>query len=89
MKFNNWKLDDLIQYLTAMKSAPSDRLDYRCVPRVWGEIFVENGERINKEEKSNSRCCKTCYADDMGWDEIDCPCWNCKGDHSEWMPKND
>lgn len=41
-----------------------------------------------KEEMNNSRCCKTCYADDMGWDEIDCPCWNCKGDHSEWKPKN-
>lgn len=44
MKFSNWTLDDLIKYLTAMKSAPSDRLDYTCVPRVRGEIFVENGE---------------------------------------------
>lgn len=47
MKFSNWTLDDLIRYLIAMKSAPSDRLDYDYVPRVRGEIFVENGERID------------------------------------------
>lgn len=45
MKFRNFALDDLIAYLNAMKSAPSDRLDHSCVPRVRGEIFVENGER--------------------------------------------
>ncbi len=45
MKFSNWTLDSLIEYLTTMKSAPTDRLDYHCVPRVRGEIFVENGER--------------------------------------------
>lgn len=45
MKFSNWTLDDLIEYLKSMKSAPLDRLDYTCVPRVRGEIFVENGER--------------------------------------------
>lgn len=45
MKFSNWTLDSLIEYLQAMKHAPADRLDYRCVARVRGEIFVENGER--------------------------------------------
>ena len=45
MKFSNWTLDSLIEYLKAMKSAPADRLDCHCVPRVRGEIFVENGER--------------------------------------------
>ena len=45
MKFSNWTLDSLIKYLQAMKSAPTDRLDPHCVPRVRGEIFVENGER--------------------------------------------
>ena len=50
MRFSNWTLDDLIGYLTRMKSAPSDRLDCHCVTRVHGEIFVENGER--KDGKS-------------------------------------
>lgn len=45
MRFRNWTLDELIEYLKDMKSAPADRLDYHCVPRVRGEIFVENGER--------------------------------------------
>lgn len=45
MKFSNWTLDGLIEYLQSMKHAPPDRLDYRCVARVRGEIFVENGER--------------------------------------------
>lgn len=58
---------------------------------AYYEDLEEQGRLIilpTKEEVNNSRCCKTCYANDMGWDEIDCPCWNCKGDHSEWMPKN-
>ena len=33
------------------------------------------------------RSCETCYANDMKHDEIDNPCWNCKGDYSEWFPK--
>ena len=45
MRFRNWTLDELIEYLKAMKSDPADRLDYHCVPRVRGKIFVENGER--------------------------------------------
>ena len=49
MRFNNWKLDDLIEFLIRMKSAPSDRLDYHCVTRCWGEIFIENGERKDGE----------------------------------------
>ena len=47
MEFKNWKIDDLINYLQQMKHAPLDRLDYNCVPRVRGEIFIENGERID------------------------------------------
>jgi len=45
MRFSNWTLDALIEYLISMKSAPSERLDCHCVTRVRGEIFVENGER--------------------------------------------
>ena len=59
------------------------------------EILKYNGFDLNtvvipvKEESNISRCCETCYAEDIGWDEIGCPCWNCKGDHSEWIQKND
>lgn len=31
--------------------------------------------------------CETCYGGDMEHDEVDNPCWNCKGERSEWMPK--
>ena len=51
MRFSNWTLEALIEYLTRMKSAPSDRLDYRCVTRVYGEIFVINGERKDGKEE--------------------------------------
>ena len=54
MRFSDWTLDALIEYLTGMKSAPSDRLDYHCVTRVHGEIFVENGERKDGEEENCS-----------------------------------
>ena len=47
MKFSNWTLDSLIEYLKLIKSAPADRLDYHCVPMVSGEIFVVNGERTD------------------------------------------
>ena len=47
MKFVNWKIDDLIEYLDRMESAPKDRLDYHCVPRVSGNITVQNGEPAN------------------------------------------
>lgn len=49
MKFTNWTLDALIEYLIRSKSAPEDRLDPHCVPRVHGEIHIENGELISKE----------------------------------------
>lgn len=50
MKFSNWTLDSLIEYLKFIKSAPADRLDYYCVPMVSGEIFVVNGERIDETD---------------------------------------
>ena len=31
--------------------------------------------------------CDTCRWEDMPIDAIDNPCWNCKGDYSEWSPK--
>ena len=48
MKFKNWTIDDLIDYLKQMKSAPKDRLDCHKVPRVSGEIDIVNGEPIDK-----------------------------------------
>lgn len=51
MRFNNWTLEALIEYLARMKSAPSDRLDCHCVTRVYGEIFVINGERKDGKEE--------------------------------------
>ena len=43
---NNQRTSFLFQHQKAqLKSAPADRLDPNCVPRVRGEIFVENGER--------------------------------------------
>lgn len=52
MKFNNWKLDDLIEYLISMGSASSERLDYECVSRCYGEIDIINGERKDGKAKS-------------------------------------
>lgn len=34
-----------------------------------------------------TKTCETCYGNDMAPDETDNPCWNCKGDHSEWYPR--
>ena len=48
---------------------------------------------LSKEEaeaalNNNRRCdCDTCRWDDMPIDEVDNPCWNCKGDYSEWSPR--
>ena len=42
MKFNNWTLDQLIEYLKQCKH--SNLLDYRHVTRVSGEIHMRNGE---------------------------------------------
>ena len=57
MKFKNWKLEDLIDYLKRIKSSP-DRLDCHCVARVSGEIFVKNGEpksSIDTERKEERK----------------------------------
>lgn len=43
MKFKDWKLDSLIDYLKLMRSSPD--FDYRKVIRVSGEIHAVNGER--------------------------------------------
>lgn len=40
-----------------------------------------------EESVKNIRGCHTCYANDMEYDEVDNPCWNCKGDYSKWLPK--
>lgn len=49
MKFNDWTLDQLIEYLKQCKS--SNLLDYRHVTRVSGEIHMRNGEyKDNKED---------------------------------------
>lgn len=47
MKIARWTIDELIDYLQRMKFAPTDRLDPHCVIRVYGEIFVINGERTD------------------------------------------
>lgn len=41
----------------------------------------------NAIEEDNERSCETCYANNMEHDEVDNPCWNCKGNNSEWKPK--
>ena len=57
------------------------------------EILEQNGFDLNvvviddNEDKETKRSCETCYANDMDYDEVDNPCWNCKGDYSEWYPK--
>ena len=56
LKFVNWKIEDVIEYLERMKSAPRDRLDYHCVPRVRGEIIIENGE-LKPEYPDRHRKC--------------------------------
>lgn len=54
MKFNNWTIDNLIAYLEAMKHAPADRLDFSRVPRVRGEIRIENGEWKDGKERDKN-----------------------------------
>ena len=44
MKFKDWTIDSLIEYLKEAKHAPEDVLDCHCVARVSGEIFIRNGE---------------------------------------------
>ncbi len=43
MKFKDWKLRQLIEYLQLLKSSPD--FDYHKVIRVSGEIHAVNGER--------------------------------------------
>ena len=52
MKFRNWTLDALIEYLKEVKHAPPEFLDYRTVPRISGEIHIANGEMINSNNKT-------------------------------------
>lgn len=47
MKFKDWTIDELINYLQNIKS--SGGLDYRCVIRSRGTIELYNGEK--KSEK--------------------------------------
>lgn len=51
MKFNNWKLDSLINHLEALKS--SELFDYACTIRVSGEIQCFNGERKDGTPKGD------------------------------------
>lgn len=54
MKMNSrWKLDDLITYLTWLKS--SDLFDYHCTPMVWGELHFENGDEILEIQKETDK----------------------------------
>lgn len=49
MKFNNWKLDELIEYLQLVRH--SSDLNYKYVIRVSGEIHCFNGERKDGQEE--------------------------------------
>lgn len=51
MKFKDWKLDSLIDYLKLMRSSPD--FDYQCVIRVSGEIHAVNGERKDGKPKDD------------------------------------
>ena len=58
----------------------------RSVANTWYDsvdIYYDEDE-----EEEEDRCCGTCYANDMGHDEVDNPCWNCDINYSGWMPKN-
>ena len=41
MRFSEWSLDQLIEYLQLAKSG----MDWKCVTRCYGEIHIYNGER--------------------------------------------
>ena len=41
MRFTDWTLEQLIEYLHLAKSG----MDYQCVIRCYGEIHIYNGER--------------------------------------------
>jgi hypothetical protein len=50
MKFSNWTLAQLIEYLINCKSSPL--LDYHNVTRCNGEIHLFNGERKDGKEEA-------------------------------------
>ena len=49
MKFKNWKLDQLIEYLQLVRH--SSDLDYHYVTRVSGELHCVNGERKDGKQE--------------------------------------
>ena len=51
MKFKDWKLDSLIDYLKLMRSSPD--FDHKCIIRVLGEIHAINGERKDGKPKDD------------------------------------
>ncbi len=51
MKFNNWKIDSLINHLESLKS--SELFDAACIIRVSGEIHCFNGERKDGTPKGD------------------------------------
>lgn len=52
MKFNNWTIDDLIEYLKQCKH--SNMFDYKKVTRCSGEIHMVNGELKDQDNKNHS-----------------------------------
>lgn len=57
----------------------------RSVAHAWYDDVEVTCEE--DDEDDTDRSCETCYANDMKHDEVDNPCWNCKGNYSEWYPK--
>lgn len=68
MRFSEWSLDQLIEYLQLAKSG----MDYECVTRCYGEIHIYNGERkdgnpeltidelTDKKLDTHEKICKVC-----------------------------
>lgn len=50
MRFNDWTVEQLIQYLGLSKVG----MDYTCKTMVSGEIHIYNGEKKNGEEQDDS-----------------------------------
>ena len=74
---------------------PIQDIVFKC---GWGLVSLEYhlcdlgkkfflSRKEGEDSIKNVHSCNTCYANDMKYDEVDNPCWNCKGDNSEWMPK--
>lgn len=49
MKFSGWTIEQLIEYLSLSRQG----MDYQCRTRVWGEIHIYNGERLDGKEKED------------------------------------